>query len=50
MSNLQEVIDTLDEWDVEPNKIPISRAARNYLLDKAREVIATEEGEEEDED
>ncbi len=44
MITLQSVLDALDELDVAPNEVPISRAARNYLIGKAQELIDAEEG------
>lgn len=48
MITLQDVLDALDEMDVAPNEVPISRAARNYLIGKAQEIIEAEAEEEEE--
>ena len=48
MITLQNVLDALDEMDVSPSEIEISRAARTYIIGKAREIIDAEEGEEEE--
>ena len=46
MITLQNVLDALDELDVAPDELPISRAAHDYLIAKARELIDAEEGQE----
>ena len=45
MRTLQDVLDELDEMDVDPSEVRISRAARNYLIGQAKEVLAAEEEE-----
>ena len=45
MKTLADVMDKLDEMDVEPDEIKISRATFNYLVEKAKEILAKEEAE-----
>jgi len=48
MITLQNVLDKLDEMDVSPSEIEISRAARNYIIGKGKEILDAEEKEEEE--
>ncbi len=48
MRTLQDVLDRLREWDIDPDEVPISRPAYNYLIGQAKEVIAAEEKEDEE--
>ena len=43
MITLGDVLKKLAEWDIDADEVPISHAAGNYLLGKAKEVIAAEE-------
>ena len=43
MITFQDVLDTLENMDVEPREIEISRLARNYLIGKGQKVIDAEE-------
>ena len=45
MITLQDVLDRLDDMGIDPEEVPISRAARNYLIQQAKEVLAAEEEE-----
>ncbi|MFC1939935.1 hypothetical protein ACFLXO_04540 [Chloroflexota bacterium] len=47
MITLQVVLDELEEMDVEPGEVEISRLARNYLIGKGQKVIDAEREEEE---
>ena len=49
MKNLEDVLQELDNIDVDPDEAEISRAAYDYLIEKAREIINAEEAEEETE-
>lgn len=46
MRTLEDVLRELDKMDVGADEIRISRAAYQYLIQKAEEVIAAEEEEE----
>ncbi len=46
MRTLQDVLDKLDGMDIDADEVPISRAAFNYLIQQAKEVLAAEEEEE----
>lgn len=48
MRTLQDVLDKLEEWDISPDEVEISRVASKYLIEKAQELIDAEEGEEEE--
>ena len=43
MRTLADVLVVLDEMDIDPSELKLSRTAYNYLLEKAKEVIAEEE-------
>ncbi|MFC2056943.1 hypothetical protein ACFLTO_05195 [Chloroflexota bacterium] len=49
MVTLQDVLDALDLMNIEPDEVPISRATRNYLIEKAEEVLNAENDEKEEE-
>ena len=48
MRTLQDVLDELDEMDVDPSEVRISRAVRNYLIKQAEGVLAAEQEEDEE--
>ncbi len=49
MRTLEDVLSKLAEWDIDPDEVPISRAAFNYLIGQAKEVLAAEEEEDDEE-
>ncbi len=48
MKTLQDVLQKLDEMEVNPDEVRISRAAFKYLLERAEEVITAEEEEDQE--
>ncbi len=48
MITLQNVLDKLDEMDISPDEVEISRAARNYLIGKGKEILDREAREDEE--
>ena len=48
MRTLEDVLEKLAEWDVQPDEVPISRPAYNYLIKQAKKVLDAEEGEDEE--
>lgn len=49
MRTLEDILKKLAEWDIDPDEVLISRAAFNYLIQQAKEVLAAEEEEEDEE-
>jgi len=49
MKTLEDVLEKLAELDIDPDEVPISRLAYNYLIGQAKKVLDAEEAEEEDE-
>ena len=47
MKTLEDVLTKLEEWDIQPDEVPISRPAYNYLIKQAKEVLDAEEEDEE---
>ena len=50
MRTLEDVLIELDKMDVSPDEIKISRAAYNYFIKKARDIVAAEEAEGDEEE
>ncbi|GAG33749.1 unnamed protein product, partial [marine sediment metagenome] len=50
MGTLQDVLEKLEEMDIDASEIKISRAASDYIIQKARDIIDSEEAEEGEEE
>jgi len=50
MGTLQDVLEKLDEMDIDASEVKISRAASDYIIQKARDIIDSEEAEEGEEE
>ena len=49
MRTLEDVLRKLEEWNIDPDEVPISRLAYDYVIKQAKEVLAVDEEEEEEE-